>query len=205
MPKHSIRSRSSTTRVARVSIAATLLFGILASLLPFATVASGPLCTLDCCAGRAPHAAGSCMNDSCHAFLQTHSKKTRVNTQLSSHNDEPMCGLAQAMRGLPSIFHTRNQLVTREHYPEPTDKRGIQINTKISSPAIGKPCQSDCASLASAASTSKRQRDKAAIAYADEPRPPSTTIFATIESSLIRERSELCRKCAPRGPPVSES
>src|SRR5690349_10464722 len=52
--------------VVRTVLAVSLLLAFLASSFPLTTIASGPMCTLACCAGRPPHAAGSCMNGSCH-------------------------------------------------------------------------------------------------------------------------------------------
>ena len=76
-------SRSPLVWVSRLLVGATLLLSLLASSFPLGTLASGPMCTLACCAGRAPHAAGSCMNGSCHAFLTGHPNKGHI------HHERP--------------------------------------------------------------------------------------------------------------------
>src|SRR4051794_5140490 len=93
---HTMRKSTRLKSIARVFLATILLLGFVASTLPLESIASGPLCTLSCCAGRAPHAAGSCMNGSCHAFLGKDSSHHRapVGTQVN----EQLCGLARAVR-----------------------------------------------------------------------------------------------------------
>jgi hypothetical protein len=185
----------------RIVLATTLLLGVLASSLPLATIAGGSMCTLSCCAGRAPHAAGSCMNGSCHAFLSTHLKKTHHHHQRASDKIEPMCGLTERAKGTTSISLGKIVLNVRARVVTNKDRDRSPSSLRISSPSISKPCQPDCASI-SAFSLSKWERQKAAVTYAQQPRPPSIAAIATVNSKLIRKRKELCRKSAPRAPPV---
>lgn len=89
------RLLASRIRIARALLGAMLFFSVLASSFPLATLASGPMCTLACCAGRAPHAAGSCMNGSCHAFLTGHTKKIHIHHEAPTEQAEQLCGLSR--------------------------------------------------------------------------------------------------------------
>ncbi|PYS23280.1 MAG: hypothetical protein DMF72_09985 [Acidobacteria bacterium] len=60
-----------------------------------ASVSAGNICTLACCAGRATHAAGSCMNGTCHTFLTGRSKTPTIHVPLPVHESEKLCGLPQ--------------------------------------------------------------------------------------------------------------
>src|ERR1700687_1161307 len=94
---HRIRcSRRSTPRAApRIVLAAALLLALVSSTFPVAALASAPMCHLACCAGRAPHAAGSCMNGSCHAFLTGHTKKIHIHHEAPTEQTEQLCGLSR--------------------------------------------------------------------------------------------------------------
>jgi hypothetical protein len=83
---------------------ATLLLSILWANIPTASLASGPMCNLACCAGRAPHAAGSCMNGSCHAFLMGRAETSKIHVHLPVHESEQLCGLPRRT--------TRNSVVS---------------------------------------------------------------------------------------------
>jgi hypothetical protein len=200
MSRYSKPYRSTGVRSGRIILATTLLLGVIASSLPLAAIAGGPTCTLACCAGRAPHAAGSCMNGSCHAFLSTHLKKTHHH-QLASDKIESMCGLTQPAKGTTSASLGKIVLNVRASVVTNKDRNRSPSSIRISSPSMSKPCQPDCASI-SAFSLSKWERQKAAVSYAHQPRPPSIAAIATVNSKLIRKRKELCRKSAPRAPPV---
>jgi hypothetical protein len=192
---------SATMRVARVILATTLLLGILASSYPLTTIATGPMCKLACCAGRAPHGAGSCMNDSCPAFLETERKTFESNHHLASHHAEPMCGFAQQpMLGKVSLItralnNRANNRKTADQYHSPS---------KIYSASLGRPCQPGCGSCISASSNSNRERYKATLGFADQLYALAEHLVND-ESCLIQKRNQLCLKCVPRAPPVSES
>jgi hypothetical protein len=188
-----------TMRVARAVLAATLLLGIMASNFPVATIASGPTCALACCAGRAPHAAGSCMNGSCHAFLKNKTTKPKVSRTPVRYAPEPMCGLTSAV-GRNGLRNVSKLLAAKS---ATSQKKQAPPGAHMSSPSMTKPCPSGCGDYLFASSNLKRERQKAVLAFADRPRPPSSPDFVDSVASSIRERTARCRKCVPRGPPVS--
>ena len=71
---------------ARTILAVTLLLTLLTGNIVWsAASAGGPMCTLACCAGRAPHAAGSCMNGSCQAGVSEHD---HASSSFHHHHEE---------------------------------------------------------------------------------------------------------------------
>jgi hypothetical protein len=139
------------------------------------------------------------MNGSCHAFLKTKTAKPKLNRQLVRYTAEPMCGLDSSTRrnGIGSfskLFSGRSANNKKKQSP---------TAASLTSPSMTKPCPSDCGNYLFASSNLKRERQKTVLAFADQPRPPSNTRFIDSEFSSIRERTERCRRCVPRGPPVS--
>jgi len=197
---------SSPIRVARTPLGATLLFAVLASTFPLATLASGPMCTLACCAGRAPHAAGSCMNGSCHAFRAGQSKKNLPNHRPARRQQlEPLCGLSLSALKIKRV----NQIETvkvdynskRRTTSSQTTSQGPDQNS-ASTVALTKPCQPDCGSLTSGFMNPYRKRSPATIAFADRPRPPSDSRLWNFDDRATRSLSGRSRRHVPRGPPT---
>ena len=109
--KNKEKLRSTLSRVSRVILGAMLLVAILSANIPSSVIASGPMCTLACCAGRAPHAAGSCMNGSCHAFLAGHNQKPHIH-QTRVRVAEQVCGLSRATKNASRLLFM--QMATTE-------------------------------------------------------------------------------------------
>jgi hypothetical protein len=176
-------------RVARILLGACLLASILWTNLPQSSAMSGPMCALACCKGRAPHAAGSCMNGSCHAFLN----HSRSHTHRRVTDQEPLCGLPQMTR-LEVSTSVRVYQKTRGAN-SPTDS-GV-----IATTALGQSCQPDCDGCTVGYTNSNRSRNPSALAYAARPRPPSAGNLVGPDSNLIRKLAAICLESAPRGPP----
>lgn len=194
MSKFSESHRSGPIQVARIFLSAALLSCILASAFPAAAVASGPMCTLACCEGRAPHAAGSCMNGSCHTGLLGKSESLHFHTQRVVLKAERLCGLLR---------------ITSANGFRPTISR-IQFHDVLRQPAevsaasVGKACGTDCGSFCvSSFSNRNRQRSDAALASLKTPRPSLSEIRLRAESCSFRNLTAQYRQSAPRGPPSS--
>jgi hypothetical protein len=169
-------------RVTRFLVAAFLLFGIVASIVPLKSALASPACRLACCAKRASHSAGSCADGSCHASLR---RKRPVRHHSSSNATSELCGLARK-------FTVDNK----------TRPRIILASTKTEAAAamaaFGTPCPSECSGTLA---NSSSQRNSAAISVssdADLAAPQRTSILST-HAQLSRVS---CRECAPRGPPL---
>jgi hypothetical protein len=190
--------------IARAVLGVALLFTLLAGSFPLSTLASGPMCELACCAGRAPHAAGSCMNGSCHAFATSQSKKNH------NHEAKPeqLCGLSRlkfrASRIAPFETVTVDFTASDNQSTDATSS-STPATASVATPAMTKPCQSDCGGLLSRSTGSKRQRDEAALTYANRPRPPSRIRLRANDYRLTQTLDARARRGAPRGPPVLSS
>lgn len=189
-----IRTRAGRAkRFASATLATVLLAGLLASIFPLETLATGQMCNLACCAGRAPHAAGSCMDGSCHAALRKLS--SQIHSSHREHVSEQLCGLAQFARKLNSRAHNKTPGVSSQK-----SESGPQ---QLSSSTITKPCRPDCGSCASGFTNPNRQRNTAAVIA--RTRPPSDVRLTAIRCSLTRQLRALCRHFGPRAPPLSVS
>jgi hypothetical protein len=175
---------------ARLGLAVLLLVGFLANLAPLVPVSAGSTCTLECCAGRAPHAAGSCMNGSCQAVLSTH--KTGTAHRKIPAQDDKLCGFNRAV----ATKIVGRLSVNRAPRPAKSDQ------ATISAAAFVKPCQPDCGGCASGFASSNRQRNSATMAHAARPRPPTDLHLLDFGRHGAQTLAALCRQCAPRGPPV---
>jgi hypothetical protein len=189
-------SRIDVFRLAKVLVGSAVLLSILAVNVPFAVFASGPMCTLACCAGRAPHAAGSCMNGSCHVSFRQQTKKVHSHHEASGHGEQ-LCGLSKLKSiGSPLLAIDRIAIVaSSERSPNaPSDQ------THVSPLVFTKPCQSGD-SCGTGFTKTNRQRHAVALAYANRPRPLSRTALNKLDRGLARKLDSHGRLGAPRGPP----
>jgi hypothetical protein len=201
------RAISILRRLSRVILGSALLVSILAVNIPSALVASGPMCNLACCAGKAPHAAGSCMNGSCHAFLGDANPKLHFRHEIPVEPVEQWCGLTRlkATSALLPIFASITVEFNADSSADASraTSKNTSDRTRLSTTAITKPCQPECGGVASGFTGSKRYRDLATLAYADRPRPPSGTKRSKARYLPSQQLSTLWRCHTPRGPPSS--
>jgi hypothetical protein len=171
-------NRFRTFGATKILVAALLLIGTLATVVPLRSVSASTTCRLACCARRAPHSAASCADGTCHTSLKRNQRQTRHRTVA---ND--LCGLVQ-----------KSDTKTRPR----SGVSNTEINQRQVASAFGKSCPSDCSGTLA---NSNSQRNSATISgYAD------TTPAAVKRLSFTSTRAQLperpCGECAPRGPPV---
>ncbi len=196
---------SSVMCVARVILGAILVLSILWANIPTAALASGPMCHLACCAGRVPHAAGSCMNGLCHAFLMGRPKTSKIHLQLPVHESEQLCGLRRRTTRNSMMSLRGSTALTLLASSERSRGSRVPDAASVSTSTLGKPCQPDCGTGAFSSSSQSRTRDTGAVSYADKPRPPSTARHEHSSLSRAKALDALCRRSRPRGPPISSS
>jgi hypothetical protein len=183
--------------------------------------ASGPLCTLACCAGRAAHAAGSCMDGSCDSGVATPKPANNSAPQLHHHHEQqlaeatdsntPTSAFAGAMASaggsdmdqVPTIEPVSDEASadngTRAETSSRTNRSGI------SAKVFSKPCQPDCGVCASGFAAPKRSRNAAGLAGPLNVPRPSSAQLTVGRKPLMHKRSALRRQSVPRGPPLSFS
>src|SRR3954467_15543903 len=118
---------------ARIIVAAFLAFAFMCAFVPLAGVSAGDVCRLECCAGHAPHAAGSCMNGTCHAAIKNKSAKRRPQMQFAPA--EEFCGLKPLAKRLG--YRAMSTATS-------TDGRATQQSVA----KVVRPCEADCGNCA---------------------------------------------------------
>jgi hypothetical protein len=189
-----IRTRAGRAkRFASVILASVLLAGLLAGIFPVETLATGQICNLACCAGRAPHAAGSCMNGSCYAALTKRSSQ-----HLSSSRRqvaEKLCGINRSARRLSPSKRTMTV--------ERSSKKSEPQRSRISSGTITKPCLAECGSCGSGPAAGFRGH--AVMARRQQSRPLAAAGFADASFTGLLILTTLVCQSGPRAPPIAFS
>ena len=178
-------SAACSNRIRRIItgvLAIILLNGILASILPLETLAGGQMCTLACCAGQPSHAAGSCMDGSCHAVFKRTDHNHRSQRQLA----DQLCGLAS---------FSRHHLSQRSAQTEPKQDSIVRS-------AMGRPCDPNCGGVVFISSTQSRPREFSTVAYKKRPRTRSPAPYRCSVESRFKTLDGFGKQVSPRGPPV---
>jgi hypothetical protein len=165
---------------ARLTLAVVLLAAFVCTTVPLASVSAGNVCRLECCAARAPHTAGSCMNGTCHAAIRLQRKIVR-HTVKSTRGDE-LCGV----KPLAALLRVTTPQASQT---SPAAQESVS--------KIAPPCEADCGGCVAGSSSSK---GKATFGAAGDPAPEVTRWF--INSHHTSGLDLLSRDYSPRGPPI---
>ena len=195
--------RAGLKRLAGVVLATGVLASLLAGLLPLETLASGQMCTLSCCAGRAPHAAGSCMDGSCHTFLKGRVRALPILRKSSAQRSEQFCGLPRVIARITARSLIQSATLTVGDASQQLVADLAREGANASTSTFGQPCQRDCGVGAFSSSSQNRPRETGAPAYAHRPRPPSNGRHEHSPSNRAMALDALSRRSRPRGPPIS--
>ena len=182
---------SFSPRFARTILAVALLCALFLVSVPVASVSAGPMCTRPCCAGHAAHAAGSCMNGSCHAAI--HRRKAAYTPHSFTPRSEAFCGLSR-----------RGSLIAASKIAKviSTTSRNESARTKGSAAALIGQGATDCSHCVSGCANLNRQRNSASVTDSEHLPLPTNIFFGNHREDFARARDALGRRCAPRGPPV---
>lgn len=164
-----------TRSAVRIIVAVLLTAAFVCAVVPLASVSASNVCRLECCAARAPHAAGSCMNGTCHAAIKLHKKFQRSAVSVS----EEFCGLKR----LASRLGLRPAANDSAHTDTPVGK-------------LAQTCAPDCGGCAVGSVSAK---GKATAGAAHE--PLSLLTFSAINVSRSAGSAILSLEYSPRGPP----
>jgi hypothetical protein len=178
-------------RTARTALAAVLLTGLCSAILPLGALAIGQTCNLACCAGRAPHAAGSCMDGSCHVSLKKASKQNHSSQR--KQVGEQLCGVTRVARRVLSSKTARLSPITKESQ-----------QPRVSSTTMGRPCLPNCGSCGSG-SAAFDFRNHAVIARRQRSRRPAAAGLTDVSFAVLLTLTTLVRQSAPRAPPLTLS
>jgi hypothetical protein len=175
--KQKCSTHSRVAALARALLAILLLAAFVCVAVPLASVSAGNECRLECCAARAPHAAGSCMNGTCHAAIQIHQIKLRRSSEVAPA--EEFCGLKRLSKQFG--YHAISA-------DGPTTQNSVAT--------FGRPCKADCGSCAIGSLSAK---GKIAIAAAYRLQLLGTKW--SIDSERIPLVEAFHDQYSPRGPP----
>jgi hypothetical protein len=156
---------------------------LLSTLVPLSTASSTKLCTMACCAGKAPHLAGSCMHDACESPLP------QVALRVSGRK-EHLCG-EEVLSGAKPVV--KRKLPTR------SARKASESSHAVTS--VRKPCPPDCGAAICSSTNQRRQRDLLAPALVEQPQPPPQVLFVIHHSPLAARAGR--RLTGPaRAPPI---
>ena len=213
MKESSLRpTHSAIVFLRRLLVAATLVVSLLSALIPLATASSVHLCTMECCAGKAPHLAGACS-----AGLM---KSTPAVTQ----EPELWCGLQQDGRGLQLTATHPLPLELIKAGAEPGDSEwcGVPLgdlsehegsaglrnsnppdeSSSIAAASMTGPCSADCGTCSSGYLRQPRPREQATGAQRARPRAPARLhLFCSLLSRTTALPGDY-QKPPSRGPPI---
>jgi hypothetical protein len=176
-----------------VVIAAILLCAFAASLTPFEAVSASSNCALPCCKGKAPHAAGSCMDGSCHINLPNRLRSIQSHHSTSSVQTEKLCGLP--LRSVSRrIARSRFQPIAHD-VPDGAILATATLTTK---------CARDCAGCVSVFSNLIR-RNAAAMRFTDRLRPSADIQLRPLAGHPAQTLDNRSESFSPRGPPLFSS
>jgi len=172
-------------------LAVALLCALFLVSVPVASVSAGPMCTRPCCAGHAAHAAGSCVNGSCHAAV--HRRKAAYTPHRFTPRSEVFCG-PSPKGSLIAVSKIAKVLSTAS--------RNESAPPKGSAAALLGRGAPDCSRCASGCANLNRQRNSASVTDAEHLPLPTNVCFGNLRENFARARNALARRSAPRGPPV---
>lgn len=191
----------------RSLIAAGLVVSLLSTVIPFSAASSVHWCTMECCVGKPPHAAGAC---------DTNLMKSAPR---ESHDAEAFCGLHRHnlnRSAARSAARKYGAVATSQHRscghridsandgaaPETTGSASAH-SPSVAAPSMTTPCTDDCG--AGSISFVRKPRPRAApAARAGQARPLDIQVFQV----SFQKNTPLpghYQQSQPRGPPVSLS
>ena len=204
----------------RFIVAVVLVLALLSGIVPFGAASAGHLCTMDCCAGLAPHAAGSC-----HMSMSSHGKREESSPEqdLDKHCSLPQAntgaidgsGVDAGVMGMTDSAHSSLDLddVTIDASDHcNTDSQSKDLNAtshndsssshSVATQFFSKPCPAECGTGA-VSSGVRRSRDSVAVVYHARSRPSAPGRKYQHLNGDFLIASNYCRQLRPRGPPLS--
>lgn len=203
----------------RIIVAVVLMLALLSGVVPFSSASAGHLCTMECCAGLAPHAAGSC-----HMSMSSQGKSgaSEAEQGLDKH-----CELRQAdngaiegsdvdagVMGMTSAHSSLDlddvTIDASDHCNKDSQSEDLNPPLRNDSPQsasiatqwFSKACPAECGTGALSSGV-RRSRDSLATAYHSRLRPPSPGGKYQYFKGSFLITSNYCRQLRPRGPPSS--
>lgn len=172
MPVSRQASVTARASIARIVLAVLIALVVLAGAVPPGAFASSQECAMACCAGKAPHMAGSC------------------STGLGEDENQ-----AQA----PGDEHAAHGAKhPSAHHPAHRDSRRT---LSVALRTLTTPCSPECAAAAFNSSQVRRPRHAASVVVKAHHRPPAVRSFVGQFVQLPPKSAGHVRQARPRAPP----
>ena len=195
-------------QVARIVVAVIMIIVLLGGIAPFSTLSATALCTMDCCVGLAPHAAGSCHMKMSAGTPGPDAKKSCETTEASD-------GVIGGVMGMVS-FQSSLEAVTidaSEHCNRKSSAEGARVPSTNDTPAqpsltaqsLAKPCPPECGTGVMSFARLQRSREIAALAHEPRPRPPTIARQFRYNEANFFTATALHKRVRPRDPPPPSS
>jgi hypothetical protein len=186
-----LRSTCSAPKaIARTILAMLLALVLLSGVAPLNSLSRSHQCRMACCAGKSPHAEGSCS-----VAFANENQAEPADEQVeehAAHNHH-----AHAVSGEASIKMASSDSGGAQH---PSGKKSSPAPNVVSQ-VMTTPCAPECSARALASTQLPRPRDAAAMSAASNPRPPTLTCFKKELSMRLLPSAERRRQIRPRAPP----
>jgi hypothetical protein len=182
-------SRRRSRGTGGVLLALLLIAGFISTVAPIASVFAGNTCMLSCCAGRAPHAAGSCMDGTCHAAIRLRKKTSRFSSEPTTI--EKLCG-AKSLKAT----NLARTIVPRQAQPGKSQPSSLEASMFV------RQCESDCRAATCSTANQRRPRETASLSFADRGRRPSALRSLATQNIFVYQCDALRWQANPRAPPV---
>jgi hypothetical protein len=193
-----------------------LLLLLVSGSIVWPAAASGPLCTMACCAGKTPHAAGSCVHSACETGISTDTPTG--NSHEHSHHHDSQTAAAPDSNGHASLILADvtagacgagiEEVPTIEAAPVQADEKlpnsaERKTNPAFSATVLSQPCEAGCGACTSSYAAPNRSRNALALSGVKSPPVPHCSKYADHNRPLTFAASIYCRQSVPRGPPAS--
>jgi len=206
--RYRLRTFPSQGHLARFIVAAILILVLLGGIAPFSTLSATSLCTMDCCVGLAPHAAGSCHMNMSAGTTESHAEKSCETTEASDGVTAGVMGMVSFQSSLEAVTIDASEHCHRKSSAEDarvpsTNKPGAQPS--LTAQSLTKPCPPECGTGIMSFARLQRSRDVAALAHSLRPRPPTIARQLRYNEANLFTSTALRKRVRPRGPPPSFS
>jgi hypothetical protein len=171
-----------------VIITLALASSLLSTVAPFSTASSTKLCTMACCAGKAPHVAGSCVHDACET--------PPLHAQVLERK-EHLCGEETASK--PAAVAKRKRPIKAPVSPVRSD-RVVPSAPQNEVSSFKQPCPPDCGTAICSSTNQRRSRDLITVTLSDHSQASRDRLrLNPYRPATFNE--VLSRNCPARAPP----
>ena len=191
-------TRPVTSVIARTILATLLALALLSGIAPLNSLSRSHQCRMACCAGKSPHAEGSCsvafaVEDEGESAGALDEEEHFAHSGHQAHDGASAASMKMASSDHEGAGPRAQNISSRDRSSSPAQNFVSQVLTT--------PCSPECLAGALASTQLPRPRDVAAMSLAGNPRPPTIVRFTKEFSMRLSPSRERRRQIHPRAPP----